>query len=158
MLDIYNHAILNTTSVYQYTPHTIQMRAQWFKDKKAAGWPVFVADLAGVVVGFASYGAFRAWPGYKYSVEHKVYTHTDHRRQGIAKLLMVAIIEAAKAQELHTIIAGIDTNNEISIHLHSKLGFVEVAHFKQVGFKFGKWLDLKFMQLMLNTPLNPQDG
>jgi len=158
ILDIYNDAIINTTAVYNYKPHTLEMRKVWFNEKVEKGIPVFVADDNGQVVGFASYGAFRAWAAYKYSVEHSVYVHTAFRRKGIAKQLMLTLIESVNQKEIHTMIAGIDADNAISIHLHKQLGFEEAGHFKQVGYKFGKWLDLIFMQLILENNLQPTEN
>ena len=149
ILDIYNDAILNTTAVYDYGPHTIDMRKQWFKTKQQQGFPVFVAEENNELLGFSSIGPFRAWAAYKYSVENSVYVKDGQRGKGIGKLLMRPLIDNAKALLYHTIIAGIDAENEASIALHKQFGFVEVAHFKEVGFKFGRWLDLVFMQLIL---------
>ncbi|WP_207510266.1 GNAT family N-acetyltransferase [Longitalea luteola] len=155
MLDIYNDVIVNTTAVYDYKPHTLEMRRQWFRIKEAQGFPVFVAEENGRVVGFSSIGPFRAWAAYKYSVENSVYVAADQRGRGIGKKLIEPLIQAASALDLHTIIAGIDAANEASIQLHRSFGFEEVATFKQVGYKFGRWLDLTFMQLLLQTPGQP---
>lgn len=157
MLSIYNDIILNTTAVYDYKPHTLEMRQAWFKAKREQGFPVFVADLEGKVAGFSSIGPFRAWAAYKYSVENSVYVDAEKRGMGIGKLLIPPLIEAAKQLQMHTIIAGIDATNDVSIWLHKRFGFEETAHFKQVGYKFGRWLDLKFLQLMLNTPEQPTE-
>lgn len=157
MLSIYNDIILNTTAVYDYKPHTLEMRQTWFKTKQEQGFPVFVADLEGKVAGFSSIGPFRAWAAYKYSVENSVYVAAEKRGMGIGKLLIPPLIEAAKQLQMHTIIAGIDATNDVSIWLHKRFGFEETAHFKQVGYKFGRWLDLKFLQLMLNTPEQPTE-
>lgn len=153
MLTIYNDVIKNTTAVYDYKPHTFEMRRQWFMAKKESGFPVFVAEENEVVIGFSSIGPFRNWAAYKYSVENSVYVAAEHRGKGIGKLLLLPLIEAAKELKMHTIIASIDHTNESSLRLHKSLGFIEVAHFKQVGYKFGRWLDLKFLQLILETPL-----
>ena len=158
ILEIYNDAIMNTTAVYDYKPHTIEMRKKWFEEKLKSSIPVFVAEQNHRVAGFASYGAFRAWAAYKYSIEHSVYVHPDCRQQGIAKKLLHQLIEAAKQKEVHTIIAGIDANNKVSIHLHKKFGFIETGHFKQVGYKFGNWLDLVFLQLIMETPRQPNEN
>lgn len=155
MLEIYNDVIVNTTAVYDYQPHTLEMRRQWFRIKEAQGFPVFVAEEDGKVVGFSSIGPFRAWAAYKYSVENSVYVAADQRGKGIGKLLIAPLVEASVQLNMHTIIAGIDATNEASIKLHSSFGFKEVAHFKQVGYKFGRWLDLTFMQLLLKTPEQP---
>jgi L-amino acid N-acyltransferase len=149
ILDIYNDVIVNTTAVYDYEPHTMEMRKTWFKTKKEQGFPVFVAEEAGKILGLSSIGPFRAWAAYKYSVENSVYVASDARGKGIGKLLIPPLIDAAKELKLHTIIAGIDAANEASIKLHKHFGFEEVAHFKQVGWKFERWLDLKFLQIIV---------
>jgi len=149
ILDIYNDAILNTTAVYDYEPHTLAMREQWFATKQQQGFPVFVAVIDNEVAGFSSIGPFRAWAAYQYSVENSVYVKDGHRGKGIAGLLMQPLIDAARKLGLHTIVAGIDATNEVSIRLHEKFGFREVALFREVGYKFDRWLDLTFMQLIL---------
>jgi len=147
ILDIYNHVILNTTSVYSEEPHTFQMRLNWYNERTNNGFPVLVAEQEGQVIGFASFGHFRVWPCYRYTVENSVYVHVDHRGKGVSKLLMQPLIDRARKMGMHAIIAGIDADNNTSFRLHQSFGFVEVAHFKEVGFKFGRWLDLKFMEL-----------
>jgi len=149
ILAIYNEVIVNTTAVYDYDPHTLEMRRAWFNTKKEQGFPVFVAEEAGVILGLSSIGPFRAWAAYKFSVENSIYVAAAARGRGIGKLLMPPVIEAARELGMHTIIAGIDAGNEASIQLHLHFGFEEVAHFKQVGWKFNRWLDLKFLQLIV---------
>jgi L-amino acid N-acyltransferase YncA len=149
ILDIYNHAIINTTAVYQEDMHTLPMRQQWFADKLKLGHPVFIAETDNKVIGFSTYGSFRNWPGYRFTVEHSVYVHVDERGRGVGKLLVQAVITHARDKGMHVLIAGVDNAAEGSLRLHQSLGFVEVAHFKQVGFKFNRWLDLKFLQLLL---------
>jgi L-amino acid N-acyltransferase len=149
MLDIYNEIIENTTAVFQYDPHTLEMRKEWFEKKNEENHPVFVAEQNNEVVGFSTFGQFRNWQAYKYSVENSVYVKADHRGKGIGKLLLQPLIDTAKEMKFHTIIAGIVADNEASIALHKQFGFAEAAHFKEVGYKFNKWLDLKFLQLML---------
>jgi phosphinothricin acetyltransferase len=149
ILAMYNDVIMNTTAVYDYEPHTLEMRRTWYNLKQEQGIPVFVAMEDDKLVGFSSYGPFRAWAAYKYSVENSIYVAASHRGKGIAKLLMQPLIDAATANGLHTILAGIDASNETSIHLHENFGFQKVALMKEVGFKFNKWLDLVFMQLIL---------
>ncbi len=150
LLDIYNDIILHTTAVYDYEPHTLEMRKQWFDAKQQQGFPIFVADDEGEIVGFSSIGPFRAWAAYKYSVENSVYVKANQRGKSIGKILIPPLIDAAKALGMHTIIASIDTSNDVSLRLHKSFGFEEVAHFKQVGYKFDRWLDLKFLQLMVS--------
>ena len=149
LLTIYNDIIVNTTAVYDYEPHTLEMRRQWFEIKKQQGFPVFVAEESEMIVGFSSIGPFRAWAAYKYSVENSVYVAADARGKGVGKLLIPPLIEATKRLGLHTIIASVDATNEASLRLHKSFGFEEVALFKEVGWKFGRWLDLKFLQLIV---------
>ena len=149
ILEIYNDVILNTTSVYSEEPHTLDMRLAWFKERTVANFPVIVAEQNGVIAGFGSYGHFRVWPCYRFTAEHSVYVHKDHRGLGISKVLLKELIAHAKSAGLHALIAGVDSDNEVSLKLHLNFGFKQVAHFKEVGFKFGRWLDLLFLELLL---------
>ena len=155
ILDIYNHAIEHTTAIFEYRPHTLDMRREWFKAKTTAGLPVTAAVEDDRVIGFASYGPFRAWPAYKYTVEHSVYVDVNTRGRGVGRALVNEMIAEARRRDIHAVIAGITTDNLASLHLHRTLGFVEVAHFDEVGYKFGHWLDLTFLQLLLETPSRP---
>lgn len=150
MLEIYNDIILHTTAVYDYEPHTIGMRKQWWQAKQEQGFPVFAAEEEGRLLGFSSIGPFRAWAAYRYTVENSVYVAAHARGKGIGKKLIPPLIEAAIASGMHTIVAGIDASNEASIRLHEHFGFREVGTFRQVGWKFDRWLDLKFLQLILS--------
>jgi L-amino acid N-acyltransferase YncA len=149
MLSIYNDIILNTTAVFDYDAHTLEMRKEWFAARKAEGFPVSVAKENGKVVGFSSIGPFRKWGAYQYSVENSLYVAAGFRGKGIGKLLLKELIDAAKQLKKHTIIAGIGGPNEASIALHKSFGFKEVACLKEVGYKFNQWLDLRFLQLMI---------
>jgi phosphinothricin acetyltransferase len=113
--------------------------------------PVLVCEINGQAVAYGSYGIFRAWDAYKFSVEHSIYVHKNFQGQGIGKQLLIALIDKAKQDGYHTMIAGIDADNQKSCEFHKKLGFFEVGRFKEVGYKFDRWLDLVFMQLMLNV-------
>jgi phosphinothricin acetyltransferase len=112
----------------------------------------------GTLLGFASYGTFRAWPAYKYSVEHSLYVQKSQRGKGIGLALLQNLIQVATRQQYHTLIGGIDVTNTASIALHVKLGFVHSGTIRHVAFKFGGWLDLSFYQLLLSTPSNPVDA
>lgn len=159
ILDIFNDAILHSTALYDYHPRTLQNMDDWFAAKERGGFPVLgLEDDNGVLAGFGSYGAFRAWPAYKYTVEHSVYVHRSQRGRGLGEALMKQLIEAARAQQLHILIGGIDMDNAASIALHTRLGFIHAGTIRQAGFKFGRWLDLGFYQLTLETPLQPVDG
>lgn len=149
MLEIYNDVILHTTAVYDYEPHTLQMRREWWEGKQKQGFPVFVATEGAQITGFSSIGPFRAWAAYKYTVENSIYVAAAARGKGVGRALLEPLIAAAREKGLHTIVAGIDATNESSLKLHKQFGFEEVAHFHQVGWKFGRWLDLKFLQLMI---------
>src|SRR5450755_4217944 len=111
ILTIYNDVIVNTTAVYDYEPHTLEMRKVWFNTKKEQGFPVFVVEENEKILGLSSIGPFRAWAAYKFSVENSVYVASEARGKGIGKLLMPPIIEASKQLGMHTIIAGIDASN-----------------------------------------------
>jgi L-amino acid N-acyltransferase YncA len=159
ILDILNEAIVHSTALYDYKPRSPENMVTWFKAKDTGRYPVIGAvDDHGRLLGFASYGTFRAWPAYKYSVEHSIYIHKDHRGKGLGLLLMQQLIEAARQQNYHVMIGGLDATNAGSIALHNKLGFVHAGTIRDAGFKFGRWLDLAFYQLILSTPVEPVDG
>ncbi|MED0960722.1 N-acetyltransferase family protein [Bacillus paramycoides] len=155
ILDIYNDAILNTTAVYAYKPVTLENRIDWYEQKQADGYPILVYELDNKVVGFATFGPFRAWPAYKYSIEHSVYVNKEYRKNGIGTSLMKALIAIAKEREYMTLIAGIDAENEKSIAMHKNFGFVYSGTISKAGYKFNRWLDLAFYQLELNGPVKP---
>jgi phosphinothricin acetyltransferase len=146
ILAIYNEVIRNTTAVYQDTEVTLEDRERWFDAKRAQGFPVLIAADSSGVAGFGTFGEFRAWPCYRHSVEHSVHVRADCRRRGIGRAIILALLDAAAEMQKHVMIGGIDAENVISISLHESLGFEVVGHFHQVGRKFGRWLDLKFMQ------------
>jgi L-amino acid N-acyltransferase len=148
ILAIYNHVIAHTTAVYTDTPAPLADREAWFEARRAGGFPVLVADDGGVI-GFASFGDFRPWPGYARTVEHSVHVARDSRGRGIGTALVARLIEEARARGKHVMIGGIDAANAASIALHCRLGFVEAGTLREVAQKFGRWLDLLFMQRML---------
>ncbi len=159
ILAILNDAIVNSTALYDYTPRTLDSMTGWFAAKRKGGYPVIgVVDSRRELMGFASYGPFRAWPAYKYSVEHSVYVAAPHRGKGLGKRLLAAITDEAEKQNYHVLIGGIDAQNAVSIALHTAQGFQHVGTIEQVGFKFGRWLDLAFFQKILRTPEKPVDG
>lgn len=159
ILAIFNEAIVNSTALYDYQPRTLQNMVSWFDAKRAGNFPVIgVEDEAGSLLAFASYGTFRGWPAYKYTVEHSVYVHKDHRGQGLGRMVLRELIAAARRNDVHAMIGGIDATNAGSIALHERLGFKHAGTLPQVGFKFGRWLDLAFYQLLLDTPAHPCDG
>ena len=131
----------------------------WFESKRKGNYPVIGAEAPdGTLMGFASYGPFRNFPGYKYTVEHSVYVEKSFRRLGIARKLMINLIGLAQEQGYHTLIGVIDSANEASIRLHQELGFNHCARIIHAGFKFNRWLDVDYYQLVLPTPEHPVDG
>lgn len=159
ILAILNDAIEHSTALYDYRPRPLTAMAPWFDAKEKGRYPVVGAiDDAGRLLGFASYGQFRAWPAYKYSVEHSLYVERGHRGQGIGKRLLAEILERARAQDYHNVIGGIDADNAVSIALHERFGFERCGTVRHAGFKFGRWLDLVFYQKLLDTPAHPVDG
>jgi L-amino acid N-acyltransferase len=158
ILAIFNDAIAHSTALYDYQPRTMATMETWFAAKQKGQYPILGAfEADGTLAGFASYGAFRAWPAYKYSVEHSVYIRPDRRGRGLGKLLLAAIVEAARQRDFHMLVGGIDSANAASIRLHVSLGFTHCASIKHAGYKFGRWLDLEFYQLILPTPLVPNE-
>lgn len=158
ILDIFNEAIRTSTALYDYKPRTAQSMVGWFDAKRAGRFPVIgIEDDSGALMAFGSYGTFRAWPAYKYTVEHSVYVHKDHRGKGLGRAILQELIAAARRDDRHALIGGIDAANSASIALHESLGFRHVGTLPQVGFKFGRWLDLAFYQLLLDTPTHPVD-
>ncbi|MCA4158342.1 GNAT family N-acetyltransferase [Priestia megaterium] len=155
ILGIYNDAILHSTAVYTYTPQTLENREIWYQQKVEEGYPILVWEQNGKVVGFATFGPFRTWPAYKYSIEHSVYVNEEYRGKGIGTSLMKELIGIANEREYMTLIAGIDATNEGSIAMHKNFGFVHSGTIEKAGFKFNRWLDLAFYQLHLNGPKSP---
>ncbi len=147
--DIYNHYVLHSTTTYQTETETIEDRHGWFADRSPAH-PATVAELDGEVLGWGSISPFHPRAAYHRTVENSVYVRSDALRRRIGRVLLVDLIERATDLGHHTIIAGIDTEQTGSIALHAKFGFVEVARLREVGFKFGRWLDVVYMQLMLS--------
>ncbi|HSC15996.1 MAG TPA: GNAT family N-acetyltransferase [Gammaproteobacteria bacterium] len=159
ILAILNHAIVSSTALFDYKPRAPETMVEWFRAKAARQFPVLgaVAD-DGALMGFATYGTFRAWPAYKYTVEHSVYVDESHRRKGVARALMTRLIAVAEEQSYHVMVGGIDATNAPSIALHVELGFTLAGTIHHAGFKFGRWLDLVFYELRLRTPARPVDG
>jgi phosphinothricin acetyltransferase len=151
MLAIFNHEIEHSTALYEEEPRTLDTMTAWFSSKAAGDWPVLVAeDLQGTLLGFASYGPFRAYPSFRYTVEHSVYVALAARRRGVARALLRALVQQARKESIHVMIGAIDAENHASLALHAALGFEPVGHLKQTGRKFGRWLDLVLVQRLLD--------
>lgn len=149
ILTIHNDAIRTTTAIWDEHEVELDERQAWFEARRSAGLPVLVAEVDGMVGGYASYGPWRPKTGYRFTMEDSVYVHPDHRGQGLAAALLPALLERARTGDVHAIIAGIEVGNTASIALHEKFGFQRVALLPQVGFKFDRWLDLAYLQLTL---------
>ena len=159
ILDLFNDAIATSTALYDYQPRPLASMEPWFAAKEKGNFPVIgLEDDAGQLLAFGSFGAFRAFPAYKYTVEHSVYVHKDHRGKRLGKAILLELMNAARERDVHAMVGAIDASNGGSIALHERLGFRHVGTLPQVGFKFGRWLDLAFYQLLLDTPVQPVDG
>lgn len=149
MLAIYNDVLATSTSIFSDVKRTPAEQSAWFDERRKQDRPVLVACREGEVVGYASYGPFRTWPGYRHTVENSIYLTPNARGHGIGTTLLAALLRRAQQQRLHAVIAGIDGDNLGSMRLHEKLGFTKVAQLKEVGRKFDRWLDLVFYQRLL---------
>jgi phosphinothricin acetyltransferase len=147
-----NDAIVNTTAVWDYEPRPLSAMLEWFAAKERNGLPVLGLFEAGELIGFGTYGPFRPWQGYKHSAEHSLYVAAAHRGKGGGKQLLRALVEHAQQQGFHTLIAGIASENVVSIGLHERLDFARCGTIREAGYKFGRWLDLTFMQRILEGP------
>lgn len=149
ILDVINYNILNSTALYDYKIRTFEQQQNILEEKINKHFPVVVAELDGQVLGFGMYSEFRFREAYKFTVEHSVYVDESFHGKGIGKLLLQELITLAKKQKLHTMIAVIDSENQSSVEFHEKFGFKTVGIIKESGFKFDRWLDSVFMQLIL---------
>ncbi|MFT4098196.1 MAG: GNAT family N-acetyltransferase [Rhodoblastus sp.] len=147
---IYNHAVRETTAIWNDVEVDAANRAAWLAERQGAGFPVIVAESEGVVRGYATYGPFRPHDGYRFTVENSVYVAASAQGGGIGRALMTALVDRAQRAGLHVMVAGIEAENAGSIRLHAGLGFSEVGRLTQAGTKFGRWLDLLFMQRTLS--------
>ncbi|MFT4157205.1 MAG: GNAT family N-acetyltransferase [Microbacterium sp.] len=153
--EIYNDAVENSTAIWNETLVDVDNRVVWLAERLRAGYPVIVATNGSGVLGYASFGDWRVFDGYRHTIEHSVYVRGDQRGNGVGRMLMAELIERARALGKHVMVAAIESENAASIALHEKLGFVETGRMPQVGMKFGRWLDLTFMQLVLDDRANP---
>lgn len=149
IVDIINYNILHSTALYDYHPRTLAQQETIFLEKIDKGFPVIVALAENKPIGFGYYSEFRFREAYKFTVEHSVYVAQDFHGKGIGKLLMQTLIDLAKQQKLHTMIAVIDSENQSSVAFHEQFGFKTVGLLKETGFKFDRWLHSQFMQLLL---------
>lgn len=148
--DIYNHFVHHSTCTYQEEPELIEDRRRWF-NHHGEKHPVIVAEAAGRVIGWGSLSPFHPRSAYRRTVENSIYIHHDYHRRGVGSLLLEDLIARSRQLGHRVIIAGIDGEQVASMALHAKFGFEKVGHLKRVGFKFGRWLDVIYMQLSLSV-------
>ncbi|WP_342606626.1 N-acetyltransferase family protein [Pantoea agglomerans] len=154
--EIYNDAVLNTTAIWNENRIDVANRIAWINSRQQAGFPVIVAtEKDDTALGYASYGDWRPWDGYRHTVEYSVYVHKDVRGKGAGAALMQGLIQLAREAGKHVMVAAIESENAASIALHKKLGFIESGRMTEVGTKFGRWLDLTFLQLRLDERKRP---
>lgn len=149
LLAIINYNILHSTAVYDYDPKSLADMQTWFEERQQEGYKVIVAEHDNSVAGYAAYGIFKPKKGYRFTVEHSVYVSENFQGKGIGKLLMAELITLAKKEGIHSMIGVIDADNKASIAFHKEFGFTETGFLKEAGFKFNRWLDVTFMQLIL---------
>ncbi len=149
ILAIHNDAVATSTAIWNEPLADLADRQALLEERRRLGYPFIVARDGDTLVGYATFGDFRKGTGYRYTVEHSIYVHRDHRRRGIARLLMPQLIEAARGAGKHAMVGGIEAGNAGSIALHRAFGFREVGRLPEVGAKFGRWLDLVLMQKLL---------
>jgi L-amino acid N-acyltransferase len=150
LLGIYNDVITTSTAVYSSVTVTLDDRRDWWRARVQMGYPVLTAVEDSGVLGFATFGDFRTWPGYRFTVEHTVHVRADCRGRGIGQSLVAALFPRAAALGKHVMVAGVDAANAASIRFHERLGFEQVGHLREVGFKFDRWLDLVFLQRLVS--------
>lgn len=158
ILDILNDAIRTSTALWDYEPRTLEMMTAWFDTKERGGYPVLgFVDEADRLLAFGTYGTFRAFPAYKYSVEHSLYVERTQRGRGLGVRMLKRLIECAEGEGYHTLIGGIASDNEASVATHVKCGFEPCGTIRQAGYKFGSWIDLSFYQRVLAGPAQPSE-
>lgn len=158
ILAILNHAIESSTAIYDYVPRPAESMPPWFAMRRDADIPVIgVENDEGELLGFATWGPFRPFAAFKYSVEHSLYVHHQHRGTGLGSILLGELITRAQAHEVHSLVGAIDAQNRGSIRLHEKHGFKHAGTIREAGFKFGRWLDLAYYQRLLDTPARPTE-
>jgi L-amino acid N-acyltransferase len=149
ILEIHNHAVLNETSIWNDDVADLRERRAWLEARHARGFPVYVAELDGMLAGYGTFGDFRPHQGYRFTVEHSIYVAASARRRGIGSALLQYLIDEARRTQKRAMIGGIASDNAPSLALHARFGFAETGRMPQVGFKFGRWLDLVLMQKLL---------
>jgi L-amino acid N-acyltransferase YncA len=149
LVAIYNDVLATSTAIFSHVPVTLEERSEWWRARASRGYPVLVARDARGVLGYASFGDFRASPGYRFTVEHSVHVRLGCRGRGVGTVLLSELLARAAALGKHVMIGGVDADNSASIRFHERLGFEQVGRLREVGYKFERWLDLVFLQRRL---------
>jgi L-amino acid N-acyltransferase YncA len=155
---IYNEVLTHSTAIYNDRPATVEERVSWWRSRVAQGFPVVVASDGTRITGFATFGDFRAWPGYRFTVEGTVHIRADVRGRGVGSALLKEILAHAKAMGKHVMIAGVDSENAASLRFLERFGFERAGHLREVGYKFDRFLDLVFLQYWITPPAGPAGG
>jgi len=151
---IYNEVLTNSTAIYNDRPATVEERISWWRSRIAQDFPVLVATDGAHIAGFATFGDFRAWPGYRFTVEGTVHIHAGSRGHGVGTELLKAILAGAKAMGKHVMMAGVDSDNTASLRFLERFGFERAGHLREVGYKFDRYLDLVFLQYWITPPMS----
>jgi L-amino acid N-acyltransferase YncA len=146
---IYNQVLLTSTAIYSEQPVSAEERLRWWQERCAQGYPVLVAEEQEAILGFATFGDFRSWPGYRFTVEGTIHIREGCRSRGLGGLLLEPLLERARALGKHTLIAGADAENVASLRFLEKNGFTRAGYLHEVGYKFGRFLDLVLLQYRL---------
>lgn len=155
---IHNHAVLHTTAIWNEEAVDVGDRAAWFAERRRRGFPVIVAVDGDDLIGYATFGDFRPHSGFRLTVEHSVYVRDDQRGRGVGKALMIELIDRARRLGIHVMVAAVESGNRGSIVMHKRLDFLQVGRMPQVGAKFGRWLDLTLLQLVLDERPFPDES
>ena len=149
LVAIYNEVVAHSTAVFSCLPVSVEERRHWWQARTAQGYPVLVAHDEHGVAGFGTFGDFRPWPGYRFTVEHTLHVRADARGRGLGTQMLQALVQRARALGKHVMVAGVDAGNAASIRLHERCGFAQAGRLREVGYKFDRWLDLVFLQRAL---------
>ena len=153
--DIYNHALLHTTAIWNDDVVDVENRRAWFQARATQGYPILVAEIDGRVAGYASFGDFRVQDGFRATVENSIYVIPEAQGKGVARALMAALVDRARACGKHVVIAAVHDDNTASMQLHQALGFRTTGVLHEAGQKFGKWVNLVFLELRLDDRPRP---
>ena len=147
---IYNDVLLHSTAIYKEHPATVAERVQVWRERLERGYPTLVVEVDGAIVGYASFSDYRMWPGYRYTVEGSIHLACHARGRGIGTALLTELTERARGIGKHMMVAAVDSANTASLRFLEKFGFERAGLLREVGYKFGRYLDLVLLQYGLN--------